>query len=226
MQEDFDLGDIVGGMFRDMFGGRRKRKRKQDLKYTVTVTLEESARGTEKEVSFDRKTEAGTKSERLRVKVPPGVDTGTKLKVRGKGQGETGDLYVVVNVADHVYFRRRSQDIFCDVPVTFAQALLGAELEVPTVLGPVIVRLPPNTQPGSVITLKGKGLPRLKRGNKREGDQFCKIVLDMPQGLDAAVQSQLLELDRALSEAQSPIREAYERILDAARSDPSGGESL
>ncbi|MCP4869347.1 MAG: DnaJ domain-containing protein [Proteobacteria bacterium] len=226
VQEDFDLGDIVGGMFRDMFGGRRKRKRKQDLKYTVTVTLEESARGTEKEVSFDRKTEAGTKSERLRVKVPPGVDTGTKLKVRGKGQGETGDLYVVVNVADHVYFRRRSQDIFCDVPVTFAQALLGAELEVPTVLGPVIVRLPPNTQPGSVITLKGKGLPRLKRGNKREGDQFCKIVLDMPQGLDAAVQSQLLELDRALSEAQSPIREAYERILDAARSDPSGGESL
>lgn len=227
VSEEFDLGDIVGGMFKDILGGRRKRKRaRQDLKYTVTVTLEESARGTEKEVSFERQTDAGTKAERLRVKVPPGVDTGTKLKVRGKGQGNAGDLYVLVNVADHEYFRRRSQDIFCDVPVTYAQALLGAELEVPTVLGPAIIRLPPGTQPGAVITLKGKGLPRLKRGSKREGDQFCKIVLDMPPELDPAVQSQLLELDRALGEVPSPIRAAYERILAAARSDSSGDDSL
>jgi len=223
VSEEFDLGDIFGTVFKDILGGRRRRKRaRQDLKYTVTVTLEEAARGVEKELKFERQTEGGPKAERLRVKVPSGVDTGTKLKVRGKGQGDVGDLYVLVNVADHEYFRRRGLDIFCDVPVTYAQALLGAELEVPTVLGPAIVRLPPGTQPGAVITLKSKGLPRLNKGPKRQGDQFCKVVLDMPQGLDDALKARLLELDRALKGQPSPIREVYERILGAARSDSLG----
>ncbi len=224
VHEEFDLGDIFGSVFKDILGGRRRRKKqRQDLKYTVTVTLEEAARGSEKEVRFERKDgDGGTKAEHLRVKIPPGVETGTKLKVRGKGSGGAGDLYVVVNVADHEYFRRRGLDVFCDVPVTYAQALLGAELEVPTPLGPAIVRLPPSTQPGSVITLKGKGLPRLNKGAKRRGDLFCKVVLDMPDDLDDKAKKKLLDLDRVLGEATSPIRAVYERILEATRSDPSG----
>jgi DnaJ-class molecular chaperone len=99
VSEEFDLSDLVGSVFKDILGARRRRRRaRQDLKYTVTVSLEEAARGTEKEVRFERKTDTGTKSERLRVKVPPGVDTGTRLKVRGKGQGDRGDLYVVVKI--------------------------------------------------------------------------------------------------------------------------------
>ena len=220
--DDFDLSDVVGSVFRDLFG-RRKRKsghRKRDLRYTITITLEEAARGVDKEVNFTRKQADGTtNTEKLRVKVPPGVDTGQRLKVRGKGQGEGGDLFVVVNVADHAFFRRRGVDIFCDVPVTYAQALLGAELEVPTPRGAAVIRLPPRTQPGTVLTVKAMGLPRVGKGAKRQGDLFCKVVLDMPGELPKGATEQLLELDRTLGTAPSPIREVYERVLAEARSD-------
>jgi DnaJ-class molecular chaperone len=76
-----------------------------------------------------------------------------------------------------------------------------------------------------VITLKGKGLPRLKRGPRRQGDQFCKVILDMPVDLDDATQKQMLTLDRALSGTHSPVREVYERILASARSDSFGDDS-
>jgi len=219
-QGDFDLGDLVGSMFRDILGGRRRRKgarRRQDLKYTITISLEEAARGTDKDVRFKRQTPEGESvDEHIRVKVPPGVDTGQKLKVRGKGTGKgagSGDLYVVVNVADHPFFRRRGLDVFCDVPVTFAQALLGAEVSVPTTLGPAVIRLPAATQPGAVLTMKGKGLPPLGRGAKRAGDQFVKVVLDMPTELPSQLRDRILELDRDLSKVRSPIRETYEQFL-------------
>jgi len=224
VHEDVNLSDVFGRVFKDLFGGNREKtdgRRRQDLRYTVTITLEEAARGTEKQVSFDRQTESGDKQERLKVKVPPGVDTGQKLKVRGKGAGgasKSGDLYVVVNVGDHSYYRRRGMDVFCDVPVTYAQALLGAELEVPTLFGTSIIRLPPGTQPGSVLTMKGKGLPRLKGGGPRAGDQFVKVTLDLPTAIDEPTRKGLLELDKGLTAIPSAMRSAYEEVLKAARS--------
>ncbi len=223
--DDFDLSDVLGSVFRDLFGGRKRRggPSKRDLRYTITITLEEAARGVDKEVSFTRKQHDGsTTSEKLRVKVPAGVDTGQRLKVRGKGQGAGGDLYVVVNVVDHAFFRRRGVDVFCDVPVTYAQALLGAELEVPTPTGTTVIRLPPSTQPGTVLTVRGQGLPRVGKGSsssKRVGDLFCKVVLDMPTDLPDGAAEQLLALDRLLAAAPSPIREIYERVVAEARSD-------
>lgn len=224
VHEDVNLGDVFGRVFKDLFGGSNRQRtggsKKQDLRYTVTITLEEAARGTEKTVSFDRKTDSGDKQERLKVKVPPGVDTGQKLKVRGKGAGnsaKSGDLYVVVNIADHPYYRRRGMDVFCDVPVTYAQALLGAELEVPTLLGTSIIRLLPGTQPGSVLTMKGKGLPRLKGGGPKAGDQFVRITLDLPTEIDEPTRKGLLELDRGLTAIPSDMRNAYEEVLKAAR---------
>jgi molecular chaperone DnaJ len=223
VHEDLNLGDVFGRVFKDLFGGTRNKsgqRRKQDLRYTITITLEEAARGTEKIVSFDRKTEGGDTQERLKVKVPPGIDTGQKLKVRGKGAGgstASGDLYVVVNVADHPYYRRRGMDVFCDVPVTYAQAVLGAELEVPTLFGTSIIRLPPGTQPGSVLTMKAKGMPRLKGGGPRSGDQFVKVTLDLPSEIDESTRAGLLTLDKVLSAAPSTTRAAYEDVLKAAR---------
>jgi len=227
--EDIHLSDIFGSVLKDIFGSRKRNKRSgasvQDLRYTVTIRLEEAARGVEKEVRFTRKTPDGTvHNEHLKVKVPAGIDTGQKLKVRGKGSGkgdQSGDLYVVVNVADHEYFRRRGQDVFCDVPVTYAQALLGAEITVPTVFGNSVIRLPQGTQPGAVLTLKGKGLPSLSgRGKRRGGDQYAKVVLDMPTSLDERVKESLLALDRELAEHRSDIRKTYERFL-APEADPS-----
>jgi len=223
VHEDVNLGDVFGRVFKDLFSGsprKGKGRRRQDLRYTVTITLEEAAQGTEKMVAFDRKIVDGDKQERLKVKIPPGVDTGQKLKVRGKGAGggeKSGDLFVVVNIADHAYYRRRGMDVFCDVPVTYAQALLGAEIEVATLFGTSIIRLPPGTQPGSVLTMKGKGLPRLKGGGPRSGDQFIKIVLDLPAEIDEPTRKGLLELDRGLTAIPSAMRRAYEDVLAAAR---------
>lgn len=223
VHEEANLGDVVGRAFKDLFGGSRSKpagRKRQDLRYTVTITLEEAAHGTEKAVSFDRKTESGDQQERLKVRVPSGVDTGQKLKVRGKGTGhsaQSGDLYVVVNIADHPYYRRRGMDIFCDVPATYAQALLGAELEVPTLFGTSFIRLPPGTQPGSVLTMKGKGLPRLKGGGPKAGDQFVKITLDLPSEIDEPTRAGLLELDRGLTAIPSAARSAFEEVLKAAR---------
>lgn len=223
VQDEVNLGDVVGRVFKDLFGGNKKAagSRKRDLRYTVTITLEEAAQGTEKMVTFDRKLEGSDKQERLKVKVPPGVDTGQKLKVRGKGTGaaaHSGDLYVVVNIADHPYYRRRGMDVFCDVPVTYAQALFGAELEVATLFGTSIIRLPPATQPGSVLTMKGKGFPRLKGGGPKAGDQFIKVVLDLPTEIDEPTRKGLLELDRGLTAIPSGLRKAYEEVLAASRS--------
>ncbi len=221
--EEVDLGSLFGNVVRDLFKGRRRGpgRRRQDLRYTVTVSLEEAARGTEKSIRFTRKMGDGTRhDEHLKVKVPPGVETGQKLKVRGKGVGmgaAIGDLFVVVNVADHEYFRRRGWDIFCDLPVTYPQALLGAELTVPTVHGPSTIRLPAGTRPGTVLTMKGKGLPRLGKGNRRPGDQFVKVVLEMPSDLSSQVRDQLLALDRALAASRSELRERYERSLKEER---------
>jgi molecular chaperone DnaJ len=227
VNEEVDLGEVVGQVFKDLFGGRRKKKpghRKRDLRYTVTITLEEAAQGTEKEVRFQRKTPEGRQiDERLKVKVPPGVDTGQKLKVAGKGtagnKGE-GDLYVVVNVSDHVFFRRRGGDVFCDVPVSYSRAVLGGDLLVPTLRGPVTVKLPGGTQPGAVLTLKGKGIRPIKgKGAGRPGDQFVKVVLEMPTTLDDSVREQLAELDEALRAAGSPLRKAYEELLAQTKAD-------
>ena len=217
--DEVDLGNLFGNVVRDLFGNRRKRpgRRRQDLRYTVTVTLEEAGQGTDKTVRFTRKMADGTRhDEQLKVKVPAGVETGQKLKVRGKGSGigaKVGDLFVVVNVADHEYFRRRGADVFCDLPVTYPQALLGAELAVPTLHGPSTIRLPPATLPGTVLTLRGKGLPRLGRGGRRPGDQFVKVVLELPSQVSAEVRDQLLALDRAMAESRSQLREQYERHL-------------
>lgn len=216
--DEVDLGSLFGNVLRDLFKGRRRPgRRRQDLRYTVTVNLEEAAQGTEKSIRFTRKLADGSRhDEHLKVKVPPGVETGQKLKVRGKGVGlgaAIGDLYVVVNVADHEYFRRRGSDVFCDLPVSYAQALLGAELSIPTVHGPSTIRLPAATLPGTVLTLKGKGLPRLGKAGRRPGDQFVKVVLEMPSDVPGEVRDLLLALDRALAANRSELRERYERFL-------------
>ena len=216
--DEIDLGEVVGNLFKDLFGRRKKKSGPdpRDLRYTVTITLEECARGVTKDVQFRRAMGDNAKvEEKLRVKVPPGVDTGQKLKVAGKGYGGskgTGDLYVVVNVADHEFFRRRGADIFCDVPVSYAQALLGAELDVPTLKDPAVVRLPPGCQPGTVLTLKSRGLPRLKGGGR--GDLYVKVVLDLPIAVTADQKERLMALDRELSAQPSPMREQLQRVLN------------
>jgi len=126
------------------------------------------------------------KQKSVSLKIPPGVDTGIRLKVSGEGEagnfgGPHGDLYVVINVAPHPFFKRKGNDLHCEVPVSFTQATLGAEIEVPTMEGKTFIKIPQGTPSGRVFHLKGKGVPRL--GGHGRGDQFVTVYVDVPKKL-------------------------------------------
>jgi molecular chaperone DnaJ len=138
----------------------------------------------------------------VEVKVPPGVDTGTRLKLRGEGEpapapsGEAGDLYVVVQVREHPIFQRHDTEVVFELPVSITQAALGAQVEVPTLDGPFRLRIPAGTQPGKVFKLKGKGIPALGGGGR--GDQHVQLQIEIPTKLSKE-QREILERFAALS---------------------------
>ena len=123
----------------------------------------------------------------LKVKVPAGVDDGSRLRVANEGAagakgGPHGDLYVYLFVKRHKFFERDGNDVYCEVPINIVQATLGAEVEVPTLDGKVVMKIPEGTQPGRVMRLRGKGIPRL-RGSGR-GDQLVRIKVVVPTKLN------------------------------------------
>jgi len=127
------------------------------------------------------------KTRKKKVNIPAGVDDGTRIRLTGEGQpgqnnGPPGDLYVLIHVRPHKYFRRRNHDILLDLDVNIAQATLGAKVEVPTVDGDVKLKIPPGTQPGSVIRMRGKGVPRLR--NNGRGDQLVVVNVRIPESLE------------------------------------------
>jgi molecular chaperone DnaJ len=135
------------------------------------------------------------KPESLSVKIPPGVDNGSRLKLRSEGEagyaaGPPGDLYVVIHVKEHDLFVRQDNDVVIEVPISFPQAALGTEIEVPTLEGKSQIKIPTGTQSGKVLRLKGKGIVDL-HGYGR-GDQLIKVVVETPRSLNAR-QRELLE---------------------------------
>ncbi len=135
------------------------------------------------------------RQETLSVRIPPGVDNGSRLKLRGEGEagyagGPPGDFYVVIHVREHPMFVRQDNDIIIEVPISFPQAALGGEIEVPTLEGKVKLKIPAGTQSGKVLRLKGKGIVDL-HGYGR-GDELVKIVVETPKRLTAR-QREILE---------------------------------
>ncbi len=126
------------------------------------------------------------KNKRLKVKIPAGVDNGSRLRVSGEGEagakgGPNGDLYVYLYVKQHKFFDRDGTTVLCEVPINIVQATLGAEIKVPTLDGQVTMKVPEGTQPGRVMRLKGKGIPSLRGGTR--GDQLVKIKVVIPTKL-------------------------------------------
>jgi molecular chaperone DnaJ len=149
--------------------------------------------------------------ETLKVKVPAGVATGQKLKLRAKGNdgygdGQPGDLYVVVNVADHDLFRRRGADLLCELPVNFVEAATGADIKVPTLEGVATVRVPPGTASGQVLRLSGRGLAR----KKGRGDLHLQVVIEVPKGLDSAQIEALKHYAGLTGPEAHPLRAAFD----------------
>ncbi len=137
----------------------------------------------------------------LSVRIPPGVDTGTRLKLTGEGEagergGPPGDLYVVVHVQEHPIFVREETEVICEVPISFTQAALGAQIEVPTLDGKVKMKIPPATQSGKVFRLKQKGIVSLD--GRGRGDQHVRVTVEVPEKLTRK-QRDLLEQFSAIS---------------------------
>jgi molecular chaperone DnaJ len=148
----------------------------------------------------------------LSVRIPAGVDTGSRLKLRGEGEagnngGPAGDLYVVLHVRDHPLFTREGNDIICDVPIGFTQAALGTEIDVPTPHGKVKMKVPAGTQSGNAFRLKGKGV-RDVRGYG-QGDVLVRVVIETPKKLTARQRELLEEFARLSGEDVHPISKGF-----------------
>jgi molecular chaperone DnaJ len=140
-----------------------------------------------------------SKTKTLKVKVPAGIDFGEMLTLRGEGEpgtkgGPYGDLYIEISIRPHPIFQREKYNTYCEIPVTFPQATLGCDLEVPTIDGPYHYKLKDGTQPGDVLTIKGKGIPYVNRNNVR-GDHVFKIIVEVPKNLDQKQKDALKEFD-------------------------------
>jgi molecular chaperone DnaJ len=265
-----------GGIFDEMFGGGRGRDEGRDgadLRYDLEITLEEAARGVEKEISFRKNMScercdgsgaepgsrrvscptcrgagqirrsggiitftqtcpscagAGTRVEKpctacrgegrvakntkLNVRIPAGVDTGSRLRSSGNGEaglagGNAGDLYIVLSVKTHELFERQGEDLFCEIPIKFTLATLGGNIELPTLFGKASLKIPPATQSGTTFRLRGKGMPSLRGGH--HGDQLVRVHVEVPQALTGEQRKILEEFARVSGDADEPTSKSF-----------------
>ena len=256
--------DIFDEVFGDMFGGRGGERvyRGADMRYDLTLTLEEAVAGTSSKIRVPSTSPcedcSGTGAtpgtspascgtcngqgqvrmqqgffsiqqtcprcrgtgkvitdpckacrgegrvqeyKTLSVKVPPGVDTGDRIRLTGEGQsgergGPPGDLYVEINVSEHPIFVRDGANLFCEVPISFVTASLGGELEVPTLAGKVNLKIPAETQTDKLFRLRGKGVKPVRGGGP--GDLLCKVAVETPVNLTAKQKEMLLGFDDSI----------------------------
>ncbi|MFK7737752.1 MAG: DnaJ C-terminal domain-containing protein [Pirellulaceae bacterium] len=187
---DGDLGDIFrqfgGG---GAGGGGRARQQApakgRDLTAEITIPFQTSVMGGEASISVQR----GGANESISVKIPPGIETGKKMRLRGQGEagprGDAGDLIVEVSVAPHPCFRRSSRNLEVTLPVTLSEATLGAKIDVPTPGGTVALKVPPGTSSGRRLRVKGQGV---RSPNGQDGDLYVEIEIRIPESLSDSEQ--------------------------------------
>ena len=158
-------------------------------------------------------------SKRRTVKVPAGIDNGQVLTIRGQGGlgergGPPGDLQIVINVRPHKLFKRREDDLYIEMPLTFTQAALGAELDVPTLGKPVNYKFPEGTQPGQVFRLRGEGVTHLRGGGK--GDLYVTAVVEIPKKLTSQQKDLLRQFDASTNGNQYEKKKSFfDKLKDA-----------
>jgi len=266
-----------GGIFEEMFGGGSggggSGRDGSDLRYDLEITLEEAAKGLEKEVSFRKLVvcehctgtgaEPGSKkitcptcrgsgqirrsggiivftqacptcggtgkkiekpctvcrgegrtaqNTKLTVRIPPGVDTGSRLRSAGNGEagaagGSPGDLYIVITVKEHELFERQGDDLFCEIPIKFTLATLGGTIGVPTLSGQASLKIPSATQSGTTFRLREKGMPSLRGG--RHGDQLVRVHVEVPTSLSSEQRKLLEEFAKVSGDAHEPTSRSF-----------------
>jgi curved DNA-binding protein len=174
----FDFGDIFGQTaYQDK--GRMPQKG-EDILYELTISLEESASGGEKRISYRK----NGKIEEVSVRIPRGIPPGKKLRLAGKGMegrngGPPGDLYLQISIKDHPFFSREGDDLIVEKEINFSEAVMGTTLEVPTLEGKKIVKVPPGTQSHTRMRLKGLGVPHFQ--GEGRGDEYVKVIVKVPK---------------------------------------------
>ncbi|MFO8058208.1 MAG: molecular chaperone DnaJ [bacterium] len=148
----------------------------------------------------------------LTVRIPPGIDTGQRLRIRGEGEvgesgGMPGDLHVVISLEEHPIFIRRGDDLLVELPLSFPQAALGDEIEVPTMEGPAKLKIPPSTQSNKIFRLRGKGMPSLE--GKSKGDLNVKVFIEVPQKLTEEQEELLKRFSETSGEDIHPQRKSF-----------------
>jgi molecular chaperone DnaJ len=148
----------------------------------------------------------------LRVRIPPGMPSGSQLRLAGEGEpgslgGPRGDLFVVVEVEDHPLFERDGDDLLCEMPITYSQAALGARIDVPTLSGAAELQVPPGTQPGDVFRLRGLGMPSVHGHGK--GSLLIRVTLEVPRKVNARQRELLEELAAHDAESATPGRKSF-----------------
>jgi curved DNA-binding protein len=211
--EDFDFGQEAGGggghfgeMFDSLFGtrgpfGRGRRNRAadeaaaaqtKDVEYPLNLTFEQAVGGTSLPFTINR----GHRTETIEVKIPAGVKTGSRVRIKGRGNvgpSGPGDLFIIVNVQDHPYFKRDGLDVLLEVPISIYESMLGSKITVPTLAGQVTINIPAGTSSGAKLRIKGHGVTR----GPDTGDQYCLIKIVVPKDLNAETITQVEQIQRA-----------------------------
>ena len=218
----FSFGDMGGGFsdFFEMFfgsgagqksqgfnfGGRDftgrgagAPRKGQDLESSMEISLREAYSGTRRSLRLQKDGKART----VDVRIPAGIKDGGKIRLAGEGGaspmgGASGDLYITINISGHKLFTRKGNDLYIDVPVTVKEAYEGGRIDVPTFDGKVDMKLPPRTQSGRTLRLKGKGMPGLK--GKKPGDLYVRIKIVFPEKMDRAKRKQFEEFLKGYDE--------------------------
>ncbi|HIS03622.1 MAG TPA: molecular chaperone DnaJ [Candidatus Pullichristensenella avicola] len=285
----FDVEDIFSSFFGGGFGGGRARREQgpvpgADLRYDMTISFEEAARGCDKEINLVRdepcenchgtgakpgtqpktcptcngtgqvrttsNTPFGTiqnvrtcpnchgsgktisdpcpkcngrgkvrTSKRRTVRIPAGIDNGQIVTIRGQGEmgergGEAGDLLIVVTVRPHRLFKRNGTDLYLEMPLTFTQAALGCETDVPTLEKPVKYRFPEGTQPGQTFRIRGQGVPSLRGGSR--GDLYVTVTVEIPKRLSEKQKSILRQFDGTVTGQEYEQKKSFfDRVKEA-----------
>ena len=197
-----DLGDLFGGGRRQGASGVPPRTRRgQDLRARIQIPFQVAALGGGHELPIQPEGPGG-RTERLTIKIPPGLSSGEVLRLKGQGGsiagGPSGDVLVTVDVAPHPWFRREGDNLVIELPVTPQEAVLGARIDVPTLdEGPVVLTIPPGTSSGTKLRLRGKGIINQKTGTS--GDELVEVRIVVPEGLSESQR----ELYGQLAEAEA-----------------------
>ncbi|HVC50247.1 MAG TPA: DnaJ C-terminal domain-containing protein [Burkholderiales bacterium] len=199
-QSGAGFSDFFSTLFGQDIGGRhagmREGERGRDFEVSITISLEEAANGVEREISFPVRSRQGTQNYSSLVRIPKGVTEGQRLRVPGRGGrgmhgGGSGDLYIVVHIAQHHLFHLEGHDLFLELPITPSESVLGAKIEVPTLTGRVNLRIREHATSGQKMRLPGKGMPKPGSGY---GDLYVVLKIVTPTTLTEAERKLYQEL--------------------------------